>query len=255
MSGCADAACFVSGTVIPKREKVLPLANNGQAGRDLLAAVFDRDAATAARLLRADPRLADTHGGTYGDLLTVAIGTCDKALVETLIKAGASVDGVGETPPLGLAIRGTEPWFAQTLLKAGASPNPRAGSDYRLLDSAIQLNSKGAVRLLLDHGARLDHEDSLGSRPLQTAVDSHVFAIAELLLDRGADPWAADNSGGTLGWAVARPPLSRTNEDVQAHLRLKARVAKLGWPDPAPAPKEVRALVAAGRWPPPGARR
>lgn len=256
MTGCADArGCFVAETRLPERSVVLAAVNNGAAGRDLAAAVFAGDADAAATALARDPRLRDTSGGPLGDLISIAIAACDKPMVTHLLAAGVPASGpAGVEPPLTLALRATDPWFAQTLLKAGASPDRVAGAGGRPLDDAILLGSMGAVRLLVDHGARLDDRDSLGATPLQSALDAHRFAIAEYLLQKGADPWAADRSGGTLGWAVSRPALAQSAEDTAAHARLAARLDALGWPRPAPSPAQVRALAAAGRWPPARAR-
>lgn len=256
VTGCADAKrCFIAGTVLPERAAVLAKVGNGQSGRDLMTAIFDGDTVAATRLLRGDKRLADTNGGVLADLISVAVAACDKPMIEALLAAGVPADGpAGRYPPLMLALRATEPWFAETLLKAGASPNRGTDQPSRPLDNAIEIGSSGAVRLLLDHGARLDDRDTTGATPLQTALDAHRFAIAELLIARGADPWAADNSGGNLGWSVSRPSLAQTVEDDAAHARLAARLPAMGWPQPAPDPKTVRELAAAGRWPPARAR-
>lgn len=256
VTGCADArGCFVPGTKLPARSEVLAKASNGAAGRDLIAAVFDGEAAQALTMLKRDARLRDTHGGPLGDLLSIAIATCDKPMVERLLAAGVPANGPrGTEPPLTLALRATEPWYATILLEHGASANRSAGAGGRPLDDAIMLGSAGAVRLLLDHGADIHDVDKLGATPLQTALDAHRFAIAELLIGRGADPWAADKSGGTLGWAVSRPSLAQTADDTAAHGRLAARLKTLGWPDPAPSPAEVRALLAKRAWPPARAR-
>ena len=256
MTGCADArTCFIAGTALPDRAKVLAKVSNGGAGRDLMAAVFDGDVAGTTQRLAHDPRLRDTNGGPLADLLSVAIATCNKPMVERLLAAGVRADGPGAGyPPLMLALRANEPWYAETLLKAGASPDARDPKSERPLDNAIVIGSAGAVRLLLDHGARLDTTDSLGATPLQTALDAHRFAIAELLIARGADPWAADASGGTLGWAVSRPSLAQSTDDAAAHKRLVARMTQIGWPSPAPSPADVRKLRSQGQWPPPRAR-
>lgn len=254
VTGCADArGCFVPETVLPTQAAVLAKVDNGAAGRDLVAAVFAGNVDAAVRILAADPRLRTTHGGPLGDLLSIAIATCNKPMVERLLAAGVPANGpAGAERPLTLALRATEPWFAEALLKAGASPNRSGGR--RPLDDAIMLGSAGAVRLLLDHGAQVEDSDSLGARPLQTALDAHRFAIAELLIARGADPWATDKSGGTLGWAVSRPSLSLSKDDAAAHARLAAKLKSLSWPNPAPSPAEVRALRDRGAWPPRRAR-
>ena len=255
MTGCADASCFIPETVLPKREVVLAQVDHGQAGRELMMAVYDGDATAVAQKLARDPLLKSTQGGVFGDLLSVAVARCDKTMVSRLLASGVPADGPpGNEPPLTLALRVTEPWFAETLLNAGASPNRLRKSGGRPLDDAIMIGSVGAVELLIAHGARLDARDSFDATPLHTALYSDSFAIAELLIARGADPWAVDRRGGSLGGAVSQPSLSRTPGDAEAQARLAAKLPMMGWPMPPPTPTELRALVAAGKWPPARAR-
>ncbi|PZN94451.1 MAG: hypothetical protein DCF31_09500 [Alphaproteobacteria bacterium] len=256
MTACADARdCFAPDTALPRRDAVLAAAGAGTPAHRLLVAVYDGDLDTATTTIRTHPDLGRAPAGApFTDPLSIAIATCRKPMVERLLAAGVPADPPGAEPPLLLALRANDPWFATALLKAGASANAGSGRDDRPLDAAILLGSLEKLRLLLDHGARLDHRDSLGATPLQTAIDAHRFAAAELMLARGADPWAADRSGGTLGWAVSRPALATDADDKAAHQRLAARLDDFGWPRPAPSPREVRDLAASGRWPPPHAR-
>nr|WP_243853057.1 ankyrin repeat domain-containing protein [Sphingomonas naasensis] len=186
-------------------------------------------------------------------MLSVALATCRAEAVDLVIHGGATLDGVDDKGlPLRLALRAGDPGFAHRLLSAGASPNPR-GNPIGPLRTAIALNSLGAVRMLLDFRADPNVMEATGNRPLHTALDMEHFRIAELLLDRGADPWAIDSGGANLGTAATTPMLTDSAEEAQAQHRLAARLAKLGWPDPAPSSRDVRAAAAAGNWPPAGA--
>jgi hypothetical protein len=246
----ATARCFAPDTALPERSATLSDRQLGQSGRDLAAALFDRDVAGAQRLLERDPALARSAVGNGHDMLVVALSTCDRGLVELLLEKGADPNGRTAGVPLNIALRADEPWFALRLLQAGARPLPGPDGANDPMRTAIEMNSAGAVRLLLDHGAPVNHADRLGDRPLQYALDTERFAIAELLLDRGADPWAIDSGGATLGWSVSQPPVAAGGAEEQARGRLRQRLAGLTWPMPVPDPKTVRQMALAGKWPP-----
>ncbi len=255
--GCqsdARADCFAPGTELPTRRDTLTDQRLGPAARDFAEALFDGDLARAGQLLRADPGLARRQVGANYEMLSVALATCRIEAVDLVIGGGAPLDGVGEKGlPLRLALRATDPAFAHRLLQAGASPNPTANPIVPLR-TAIALNSLGATRMLLDFRADPNVMEATGNRPLHTALDMEHFRIAELLLDRGADPWAIDAGGANLGTAATTPMITKSTEEAEAQGRLAARLKRLGWPDPVPSFREVRAAAASGNWPPPSAR-
>jgi len=249
----ADAACFAPDTVLPTHQEIAADAHLGRSARDLAQALLGHDLGTAKRLLDSDRALADLPVGPRHDMLSVAVASCDERAIDLLLAHGASPDGVHRGVPLELALRATRPDFAYRLLKAGAAPQPiedRAGP----LTTAIELNSLGGVRMLLDFHADPNVTENTGNRPLQTALDMEHFRIAELLLDRGADPWALDGSGGNLGSSLAEPMVTMAPEEAAARARLVKRLDRIGWPRPAPKVAKVRTLALAGKWPPQTAR-
>lgn len=252
--GAADAACFAPGTALPDRREIATDAHLGQSGRELALALLTHDLVAARRLLDRDPRLAGEPVGLHHDMLSVAVASCDLAGVVLVLAHGAPPDGAhGRGIPLRLALRANGPDMAFRLLKAGASPHPRADRAGPIT-TAIELNALGAVRMLLDFRADPNVAERTGNRPLQTALDMEHFRIAELLLDRGADPWAIDGGGGNLGSALATSMLTAAPDEAAARARLVKRLARLGWPQPIPTPAQIRALALAGTWPPQHAR-
>jgi len=245
----AEARCFAADTVLPTRADVLASPSLGGSGRDLAEALLDRDGVRAKRLLDVDPALARLPVGHDHDMLTVAIASCDPALVSLLLVHGASPEGVLPGLPLDLALRADDPELAFRLLKAGAHPNPKSHPTGPLR-TAIELNSLGGTRMLLDFHADPNAAESNGRRPLHIALDTEHFRIAELLLDRGADPWAVDHGGANLGSAVTSPMVTNAPAEDAARQRLVARLVRLGWPNPVPGFSAVRALAAEGHWPP-----
>lgn len=253
MTDAALASCFVGGTALPDTRAALAAADHGQAGRDLMAAVLKGDVDEARRRLRADPALKNTRGGPNGDLLSLAIARCDKPMVAALLDLGVPPDGKDDAIPLSLALRAADPAFATQLLAAGASPQRRDA--YWPLKAAIGLNSLGATRLLLQHGAKVDAHDATGATPLRLAVEQQNFRIAELLLEKGADPWAVGSNGETVGTVLAGPVRPGEPEEQAARPRVLQALKKAGWTIPGgPDARQTRRLVLTGAWPPPEAR-
>ncbi|TCS15908.1 ankyrin repeat domain-containing protein [Caulobacter sp. BK020] len=255
MADPAGAACFVSGTALPDPRQALAAADQGQAGREVMSAVLDGDVAGVERRLAADKGLVATRGGPNGDLLSLAIARCDKPMVERLLALGASPDGAADAIPLSLALRATDPWFADRLLKAGAGTGRRADGAYWPLKAAIGLNSLGAVRLLVAHGAAVEEHDASGATPLRLAVEQQNYRIAEFLLQRGANPWSVGANGETVGAVVDGPMRPGEPEEQAARQRVVPVLEKAGWRFPgALEAREIRRLVLAGAWPPAAAR-
>jgi len=255
MADQAAAACFVSGTALPDARQALAAADHGQAGREVMSAVLDGDVAGVERRLAVDKTLAATRGGPNGDLLSLAIARCDKPMVERLLAFGASPDGAPGAIPLSLALRATDPWFADRLLKAGADPGRRVDGAYWPLKAAVGLNSLGAVRLLVAHGAPVEEHDAGGATPLRLAVEQQNFRIAEFLLQQGANPWSVGANGETVGAVVDGPMRPGEPEEQAARRRVVPILEKAGWRFPGVLDaREIRRLVLAGAWPPAPAR-
>jgi len=253
-AGQADAGCFSPGTDLPTRQSVLRDQTPSPGARDLATALLGGRLDQGERLLRDDPTLAKRRVGEHHDMLSVALATCRPEAVALVLRSGAPLDGLDdEGLPLRLALRANDPALAHQLLQAGASPTP-SGNRSGPLRTAITLNRLGAVRMLLDFGADPNVMEATGNRPLHTALDMEHFRIAELLLERGADAWAIDSGGANLATSVATPMITASQAETTAQRRMAARVKRLGWPEPAPSPSQIRGLALHGEWPPPVAR-
>lgn len=247
MDGIAYHA-FVEGADLPDSRDLRSANGVGSAGRDLIDALLAADIGRVRLLLERDPALAGVQAGGR-TLAEIAVAIGDPTLLREVLSHGVSADGeMGG--PLVLALHARSPDLAFILLdEGGASPAP-ADAPLEPVRAAIALGSAGGVRLLLDHGLDPDARDDLDRRPLHVALDMEQFAIAELLLDRGADPYAIDASGANLGTSVTTAMVSDAPDEAAAQRRLANRLPALGWPSPAPVPRELLALAADKRWPP-----
>ncbi|CAN0399520.1 unnamed protein product, partial [Scytosiphon promiscuus] len=134
--------------------------------------------------------------------------------VEAALGAGANVDGHPDQPyaPIAMAIVGKSTDIVNHLLRHGADPDkpvtvgvllpgrvigsPILGA--RALHIAIKAESVEIIRLLLK-GSRADPNatDNEGNTPLMTACLRQCVSVemVRLLLEAGADPALADNTG------------------------------------------------------------
>lgn len=136
-------------------------------------------------------------------------------------------------------------------MAAGADTNATTREHAAPLHDAVLLGSRGAVRLLLDHGADPNLIDSVGGTPFALTTTVGDFDLAELMLERGGDPFIVDVNGSTPANGIASAP-EPTGEQAAARKRVIARLEALhAWP--AIPPEEVRVRVLSGHWQPPGA--
>ena len=92
-----------------------------------------------------------------------------------------------------------------TLLMGGANPNMIFASKERGPRSALRLamtlpgdNCVEIVRILLEYKADCNEIDADGYRPLYYAINNHIWHVAELLLQHGADPSDLGNGKNAL---------------------------------------------------------
>ena len=120
-----------------------------------------------------------------------SVRTCDALLAAGLdVNREAFREGDWKATPLWYAVsRGENRALAKHLLSLGADPN-------HCLWAAAFRDDVATIRLLLDHGAKIDAvaEDET---PFLSAVKTSHFAAAEELLKRGADVNFQDSRGMT----------------------------------------------------------
>ena len=164
------------------------LANRGEVARRLIIAGAQVDA-------------ADKQGETA---LSAAAFNANVELASLLLARKArpdTVDATGKGVILYAAARGSAP-IVEMLLDAGIDPNARYRADLTALmwaaghpdntpvDAALR-----TVKLLLSRGAKVDLIDDRGRDALMIAAGLEHGAIAQALLDAGADRTLRDKTG------------------------------------------------------------
>jgi ankyrin repeat protein/mono/diheme cytochrome c family protein len=138
-------------------------------------------------------------------------------VVEALIATGANIDEkswVTDTPVLDFPESG-----------GPNMPFPRGGWTAAMY--AARQNATAALRVLAGKRANLNLQDPQGATALQLAIINLHYDAAALLLEKGADPNIADETGmtalyavanmDTLGWIQGRPaPPLESNGEVDA---------------------------------------
>ena len=137
------------------------------------------DFETVARLLKADPKLAQAKNDEGDTPLHLAAG-CRR----------------GEEAALPLV---------RLLLESGAALEAKnAGGQTPLLYSAYG-GFRRVVELFLEKGASFQYQDSNGLSPLHFAAREGRAAVVEMLINKGADPFLKDRQGRTpLDYALLR---------------------------------------------------
>jgi ankyrin repeat protein len=158
------------------------------------------DAAMVEVLLAhgADPNVTSPEGETA---LMTAARTGDVPTLRALLERGADVDAAegwkGQTALMWAAAENNAA-AVTALLEAGAERDARsAGGEFTALTFAVRAGALDATRALLDAGADVEQKLLDGTSALVLAVTNAHYELAALLLERGADPNAADQ-----GWTA-----------------------------------------------------
>lgn len=203
-----------------------------------------------------DPAARGKNGANW---LSIAIVFRQKSALELLLRLKVLTDPKGENAGTALysATMLDDLSWLKALVHAGADLNNFGGGDL-LLVRAMDTRNEQTLKFYLEHGADIHRPTLLGGNIALAAADVHRFDVANQFLDRGVDPWVMDKLGGTLGWAAedaGTVPAWNANSPMEAERRhLLNRLKAIGFPHPAPRPKDAKLLRSKGLWPPAGTK-
>jgi ankyrin repeat protein len=149
----------------------------------VLDALRNGDRRAFERLLKSNPKLAQSRGSGGDTPLMYAALYGDAGSLRLLLDKGADPNVRNDAGATALLWSVDDPDKTRLLLERGADANVRS-SDGRtaVLLAASRFGESNVVRLLLDHGAKLESQPVLSAAA--TAGDE---SLMHLLIDRGAD--------------------------------------------------------------------
>ncbi len=169
----------------------------------------------------------DTVGEGDVTLLLLAVNANDAAGVRALLAAGANPSIPQGRAPIAAAAERADPQIVFDLLKAGADPNGRSGSEPAIWRAAVR-NSAPIVDALLQHGAAIDAANSLGETPVLAATQATKYQMAVHLLQRGASPLAKSEDGTTIAEWAAEANVHPDTDEGRAREQLYALLRQAG---------------------------
>jgi ankyrin repeat protein len=205
------------------------LASGHVSRKDVSSALFFACNDSQTRLLR---RLLDAGGDpnvyvntrneeeAYTPLMT-AIGNHASAAVETLLAAGAKVNGpqgyAGETP-LTLTARSSSDTERITALLLDAGADVNATNEYGLtaLMDATHRQSAVVIEMLIKHGAVVDTRDHQGRTALQFAAERGNVDAVQVLLGSNPNVNAKDDRGNTPLSVAHNPQIAQLLREAGA---------------------------------------
>jgi ankyrin repeat protein len=177
--------------------------------------------------------LDSIHPGLIQHAYCVAAkNNCDWG-IQVLLQHGTDIntlDGRGESSALTEVVFLGDLEAARTLLNSGANPDgDEQAPDSRPLQVAALRGTTEMVRLLLDRGAELEIEDSVGLTPLHLASQQNRLDTVRILLSRGAEVEKTGlNNFTSLHSAVLGGHLQMTQLLLEGNADINARDGNYG---------------------------
>jgi death-associated protein kinase len=173
-----------------------------------LAAIKENDSETVRRGLASDPdRVRMRKRGNHQTPLHLAVVHDAPDVARALLEAGADVEALDSVAgtPLALAARLGSVRSAEVLVNRGGADVEHAPGmgDWTPLTIAASWGQSGMARLLITHGARVDHQVANGQTALHAAAHHGELEVAKALLEADCDVTIKSRKGETA-LAVAR---------------------------------------------------
>jgi ankyrin repeat protein len=148
--------------------------------------VWGRDAKMVGVLLAHGANPNVSVYASDSSVLQFAAVTGQAEIVDLLIAHGADLTAYGAAS-LNVAAGKGETDIVRSLLNAGVDANAARGyDDQSAMHMAAAGNHPETIKLLIEHGADVNHLSSKGQSPVRTAISGSFVETTEVLLDNGA---------------------------------------------------------------------
>lgn len=166
--------------------------------RPLFDALLSGDSMLLRRLIDASPDILKETDAIGWQILQWAVFLEAERVLDTLLYAGAPVDGPPNTewPPLHIAIRWGYRRIVQTLLTKGAQVTEATPDGWTVAHRVSQSGDERMLDQLLQKGAPVNHKNKDGDSPIQLAVRSGAARLVVELLANGASSLSTNESTG-----------------------------------------------------------
>ena len=217
-----------------------------------VARAIDRNDMAAVRKLAGQGADLSTPGRREMSLIWYAAGGKDAHMkpeaIKTLVSLGVDPDaypakGLGSVLYASLRSRlpNRETEALRALLDGGLNPNHRFSDGTSLLQGAVEDGDLPHVKLLVERGAKLDVQDSIGGTAFSASSTKLRPDIGIYLIQKGANFNTMKTNGVTPSWSIKlaiedmQPPLRTQFEQLRDMLIAKGTK----WPpDPPPVVRE-----------------
>lgn len=134
--------------------------------------------------------------------------------------------------------------------ETGLDPNAKGPDGLPILFWTLQQENLPKVEALLDAGADIEAKGYNGATPLLSQAIVQDWIAVELLMKRGARLDVADRVGFTVPYLLAHAKVAKGSRNEAAMAAVRQVMNDRGLLGRIHEPAEVRALMAAGKWPP-----
>ncbi len=170
-------------------DKLSAAQRRERASLQLARAIIDNDLDRLGELARQGG--VNTYNRSNYAPLPLAVRLDRAEAVQLLLAAGAypsiGNDGNDEAIPLNQAARGGRMAIAKALLQWQASPNKPNGRGYTALMLAGMYGHLDMLKLLIDHGGRLQQANNAGDNAVTLALQTRQLGSLATLLDAAAE--------------------------------------------------------------------
>ena len=200
-----------------------------------------------------NPNKAGNKGVTF---LFWAYAHHSVPMLQALVRHGADVNrqlhladarmpgGIDSTHLLNIATEGPQDELLVALLDLKADPNVKDRRQIPALQNAIYINQYGRMKILLDHGADINGEDSSGATAAVLLARLGYFKMVYYLLERGADWRPVD---GTIAFEVQESDVGN-EESVAWQINVKHWLMAHGVKFPVPTSGARQYAAIRARW-------